>query len=163
VETRPVWQDEAMNFDDLKLILVPTDFSKSSEIALRAALQLAQTFHAAIEIFHVEIDPTLMLPPPADTISLPVRFEAVLANTAERMESVVAEVRKTGVTCTSATEFGRSHAAIVERARLTNAGLIVLGSHGRHGLAHALLGSVAEKVVQHAPCAVLVVPVSAPA
>ncbi|HEX3696162.1 MAG TPA: universal stress protein [Polyangia bacterium] len=152
-----------MNFDDLKLILVPTDFSGSSEIALRAAIRLAQIFHAAIEIFHVEIDPTLMLPPPADTISFPIRFETVLANTAERLEGVVAEVRKTGVNCTSATEFGRSHAAIVERARLANAGLIVLGSHGRHGLARALLGSVAEKVVQHAPCAVLVVPVSSPA
>jgi universal stress protein A len=150
-----------MNFDNLKLILVPTDFSESSETALRTAIRLAQTFHAAIEVFHVEIDPSLVLPPPADTITIPLLFEKVLAHTAERLEQIVAEVRKAGVTCTSAAELGKSHTAIVERARLAKADLIVLGSHGRHGLSHALLGSVAEKVVQHAPCAVLVVPVVA--
>jgi universal stress protein A len=147
-----------MNFDDLKLILVPTDLSESADTALRAAVRLAQTFHAAIEVFHVEIDPTLLLPPPVDAISIPLLFDKVLANTAERLERLVAEVRKAGVTCTSAAEFGKSHAAIVERARLAGAGLIVLGSHGKQGLSHLLLGSVAEKVVQHAPCAVLVIP-----
>ena len=148
-----------MNFDDLKNILVPTDFSASSEAALRAAIQLARIFDAAIEVFHVDIDPALVLPPPVDTISIPLLFEKVLASTAERLERIVGEVQKAGITCTSASEFGRSHSAIVERARLGGAGLIVLGSHGRHGFSHALLGSVAEKVVQHAPCAVLVIPV----
>jgi nucleotide-binding universal stress UspA family protein len=150
-----------MNFDDLKLILVPTDFSASSEIALRAAIRLAQTFHAAIEVFHVELDPSFVLPPPADAISIPLVFEKALAHTAEGLERLVAQVRQAGVACTSASEVGRSHTAIVERARLTKADLIVIGSHGRHGLSHALLGSVAEKVVQHAPCAVLVVPIAA--
>ena len=92
--------------------------------------------------------------------AVPVLFERVLANTAERLESLVADVRKAGVTCSSAEEMGRSHTAIVERAQLAGAGLIVMGSHGRHGLSRALLGSVAEKVVEHAPCAVLVVPAS---
>ena len=149
-----------MNFDELELILVPTDFSESSEAALRSAVRLAQTFHAAIEVFHVEIDPSLVLPPPMDAVTIPLVFEKVIAQTAERLERIVGEVRRAGVTCTSASELGRSHTAIVERARLAHAGLIVIGSHGRHGLGHALLGSVAEKVVQHAPCAVLVVPSS---
>ncbi len=149
-----------MDFDSLKLILVATDFSEPSAAALRAATQLAQAFHAAIEIFHVEIDPTLVLPPPAGAISMPTLFERVLERTADRLEGLVAEVRKAGVTCSSASELGRSHTAIVERARLVGAGLVVIGTHGRHGLSHALLGSVAEKVVEHAPCAVLVVPVS---
>jgi universal stress protein A len=147
-----------MTFDDLKLILVPTDFSEASELALRAAIRLAQTFHAAIEVFHVDIDPALLLPPPLDAISMPVLFEHVLAETADRLERITGEVRKAGVTGTSFDQVGRSHTAIVERARLVSAGLIVIGSHGRHGLTRALLGSVAEKVVQHAPCAVLVVP-----
>ena len=147
-----------MNFDTLKLILVPTDFSESSEVALGAAIRLAQTFHAAIEVFHVDIDPALVLPPPFDTITMPRLFERVLERTAARLEQVVTEVRKAGVTCSSAEELGRSFDAIVERARLADAGLIVMGSHGRHALGHALLGSVAEKVVEHAPCAVLVVP-----
>jgi nucleotide-binding universal stress UspA family protein len=149
-----------MDFDSLKLILVASDFSEPSAAALRAAVRLAQAFHAAIEIFHVEVDPTLMLPPPAGAISMPALFERVLERTADRLEELVAEVRKAGVTCSSASELGRSHTAIVERARLVGAGLIVIGTHGRHGLSHALLGSVAEKVVEHAPCGVLVVPVS---
>jgi nucleotide-binding universal stress UspA family protein len=150
-----------MNFDDLKLIVVPTDFSESSEAALRAAIRMAQTFHASIEVFHVDIDPSLMLPPPGDILSVPFVFERVLAGAAERLESIVGEVRQAGVPCTSASEFGRSHTTIVEHARRSGAGLIVMGSHGRHGLSHALLGSVAEKVVKFAPCAVLVVPVAA--
>ena len=149
-----------MDLDALKLILVPTDFSEVSAAALQVAVRLAQTFHSAIEVFHVDIDPTLVLPPPLGAISMPVLFERVLAGTDERLERLVAEVRKFGVACSSAEELGRSHTAIVERAHLVGAGLIVMGSHGRHGLSHALLGSVAEKVVEHASCAVLVVPVS---
>lgn len=147
-----------MNFADLKLILVPTDFSDASEAALRAAVQLSLTFHTAIEVFHVDIDPALVLPPPVGLVSVPFLFERVLGEAAERLERIVAEVRQAGVTCSSAEELGRSHSAIVERARLASAGLIVMGSHPRHGLTHVLLGSVAEKVVQHAPCPVLVVP-----
>jgi universal stress protein A len=152
-----------MDFADLKLILVPTDFSEASGAALRTAVQLARTFHAGIEVFHVDIDPSLVLPPPADVVSIPLLFERVLRSTAERLERIVVEVRQAGVTCSSAEELGRSHTAIVERAQISGAGLIVMGSHARHGLSHALLGSVAEKVVQHARCAVLVVPTSPPA
>jgi nucleotide-binding universal stress UspA family protein len=148
-----------MNFADLKLILVPTDFSASSEVALRAAVQFAKAFHADIEVFHVDVDPSIVLPPPLDTLTLPRLFERVVAETSTRLEAVVAEVRKAGVTCTSAEEFGRSYAAIVERARVAKAGLIVMGHHGPH----ALFAGVAEKVVQHAPCAVLVVPGAPPA
>ena len=152
-----------MNLDDLKLILVPTDFSEASAVALRTAIRLAQTFHAAIEVFHVNIDPSLVLPPPADVVMRPAAFERVLAENAEKLEQVVAEVRQAGVTCTSTSEVGRSYPAIVEQARRSHAGLIVMGTHGRHGLSHAVLGSVAEKVVEYSPCPILVVPSASPA
>ncbi len=152
-----------MALDELKLILVPTDFSPASAVAVRAAVRLAQLFGAAIKVFHVNIDPSLVLPPPADAFSFPGAFERVLADTADKLERVVAEVRAVGVICTSSSDLGRSYAAIVEEARRSGAGLIVMGSHGRHGLSHALVGSVAEKVVEHAPCPVLIVPVPLPA
>jgi nucleotide-binding universal stress UspA family protein len=155
-----LWEGAGVDLDALKLILVPTDFSEVSAAALRVAVRLAQTFHAAIEVFHVDIDPTLVLPPPLGAISMPRVFERVLASTAKDLERIVAEVRESGVTCSSAEELGKSHTAIVERAKVVGAGLIVMGSHGRHGFGRALLGSVAEKVVEHAPCGVLVVPVS---
>jgi nucleotide-binding universal stress UspA family protein len=162
VNTARLWQAAVVDLDALKLILVPTDFSEVSATALQVAVKLAQTFHAAIEVFHVDIDPTLVLPPPLGAVSRPVLFERVLASTFDRLDRLVAEVRKSGVTCSSAEDLGRSHTAIVERARLAGAGLIVMGSHGKRGLRHVLLGSAAEKVVEHAPCAVLVVPVSSP-
>ena len=147
-----------MNFDELKLILVPTDFSEPSSVALRTAVRLAQMLHVAIEVLHVDLDPSLVLPPPGDIIAMPIAVESALAGAAERLERTVAEVRQAGVACSGASESGRTHTAIVEHAARIGAGLIIMGSHGRHGFGHLLLGSVAEKVVANAPCAVLVVP-----
>jgi nucleotide-binding universal stress UspA family protein len=147
-----------MNLDELKLILVPTDFSESSANALRVAVQLAQKLRASIAVFHVDIDPTVVLPPPGDVLAVPLVFERIQAQAEERLQSAADEVRRAGVTCTTASELGRTHTTIVEQARRVGAGLIVMGSHARHGLGHALLGSVAERVIRHAPCPVLVVP-----
>ncbi len=148
-----------MKLDDLKLILVPTDFSEASEVALNAAVSLAQTFHAAIEILHVDLNPVLVLPPPGDVFAMPIVMEGLMSRAAEKVERIVTEVREKKVVCNGASEMGRTYTSIVEHAIRIGAGLIVMGSHGRHGLGHLLLGGVAEKVVQHAPCAVLVVPV----
>jgi nucleotide-binding universal stress UspA family protein len=133
---------------------------QASAVALNAAITLARTFHVPIEILHVDLDPTLILPPPVDVIAMPVRTVNAMAHAAEQLERTVAEVREENVDCMGASESGRTHAAIVEHAVRIGAGLIVMGSHGRHGLGHFLLGSVAEKVVENAPCAVLVVPVA---
>lgn len=147
-----------MSLDNLKLILVPTDFSEASAAAIRAAVRLAQVFHASIEVFHVDPDPTLLLPPPADVVSRPIAFERVVAGTAEKLDRVVAEVRQAGVPCTKVSEFGRSYTSIIEQARRSGAGLVVMGTHGRHGLSRALIGSVAEKVIEHGQGPVLVIP-----
>ena len=149
-----------MKLDDLKLILVPTDFSEASTLALNTAVSLAKSFHTAIEILHVDLDPTTILPPPIDVMAMPVMTVKAMTQAAEELSRTVAEVRATNIDCTGASASGRTHTAIVEHAVRVGAGLIVMGSHGRHGLEHFLLGSVAEKVVANAPCAVLVVPVA---
>ena len=150
-----------MNLDNLNLILVPTDFSEPSANALRVAVQLAQKLRTSIEVFHVDIDPTVVLPPPGDVLAVPMVFERIQAQAEARLQSAADEVRRAGVVCTTASELGRTHTTIIEQARRVGAGLIVMGSHARHGLGHALLGSVAEKVIRHAPCPVLVVPAPA--
>ena len=150
-----------MNLDNLNLILVPTDFSEPSANALRVAVQLAQKLRTSIEVFHVDIDPTVVLPPPGDVLAVPMVFERIQAQAEARLQSAAEEVRRAGVVCTTASELGRTHTTIIEQARRVGAGLIVMGSHARHGLGHALLGSVAEKVIRHAPCPVLVVPAPA--
>jgi nucleotide-binding universal stress UspA family protein len=64
-----------------------------------------------------------------------------------------------GVACRTKMVEGLPATEIVQRAREIGADLIVIGTHGRRGIAHVVLGSVAERVVQHAPCPVLTVPV----
>ena len=67
-------------------------------------------------------------------------------------------VKDAGVTVTTTTLSGRAAPEIVAHAKKTGVDLIVMGTHGRSGFQHALLGSVAERVVHHSPCPVLVVP-----
>ncbi len=152
-----------MKLDDLKLILVPTDFSEASDEAVTAAVTLAQMFHAGIEVLHVDLNSAFVLPPPGDVLMMPIVIQNAMARAGENLERTVADIRAKNIVCTRASEVGRTDTAIVDHAQRIGAGLIVMGSHGRHGLGHLLLGSVAEKVVQHAPCAVLIIPVAAPA
>ena len=147
-----------MSFHDLKLILVPTDFGPTSEAALEVAIDLGRLTSAALEILHVNTEAIWVVPPPGDVLPAPIDLAAVLTESALQLEAVVARVRAAGLTCTGASETGRTDAEIVDYARKRRAGMIVVGSHGRHGLSHALMGSVAEKVVRRAPCPVLVVP-----
>jgi nucleotide-binding universal stress UspA family protein len=121
-------------------------------------MDLARIFHAAIEILHVDLDLALVVPPPGDVIALPMAMQGMRTDAAEKLERTVSEVREQNIQCTGASESGRTYTAIVDHAARIGAGLIVMGSHGRHGLGHLLLGSVAEKVVQNAPCPVLVIP-----
>lgn len=143
---------------DVKNILVPTDFTEPSEHALSLAIELAQLLGASIEVVHVLIDPTMVVPPPGDIMAIPIDVTRAVATATERLEAAVARVSAAGIPATGVSESGRTHTEIVEHARKIGAGLIVMGTHGRHGIGHALLGSVAEKVVQNASCPVLVVP-----
>ena len=147
-----------MAFNDLKLILVPTDFGPASDQALEVAIDLGRLTHASLEVLHVNSEAIWVVPPPGELLPAPVDLAAVLAQSSDQLGAVVARVRAAGLTCTGASAAGRTDAEIVDYARKRNVGMIVVGSHGRHGISHAIMGSVAEKVVRHAPCPVLVVP-----
>jgi universal stress protein A len=142
----------------LKRILVPTDFSDPSQEALETAVSFARMFGATLDLVHVALEVTYPVPPPIDVASLPIDIGPALDRSAAGLAAAEARVREAGVACESATLVGRADQEIVTRARTTGAQLIIMGTHGRSGLAHALLGSNAERVVQHAPCPVLIVP-----
>jgi universal stress protein A len=142
----------------LKRILVPTDFSDPSQEALTTAMAFARMFGATLDLVHVAVEVAYPLPPPIDMASFPLGIDSALDRAAAGLAVEEARVRDAGIICESATLVGRADQEIVTRARETAADLIVMGTHGRSGLAHALLGSNAARVIQHSPCPVLIVP-----
>jgi nucleotide-binding universal stress UspA family protein len=140
-------------------ILVPTDFSDPSTEALDTAVAFAKLSQATLDLVHVAVEPTYVLPPPVDVAPVaPIDLGAIMTRVNDSLAAEEARVREAGVACESAVMVGKPDAEIVARASSTGAQLIVMGTHGRSGLAHALLGSIAERVVQHSPCPVLIVP-----
>jgi nucleotide-binding universal stress UspA family protein len=141
----------------IKRIVVATDFSDGSDAAMERAFSLARTLGAVVDLVHV-LDPTMLIAP-ASLGSVPLGdIEAVNDQIDRALEDRAARGRAAGVVCQSDSIDGFPPREIVRHARKTGADLIVLGTHGRTGLVHALMGSVAERVVQRATCPVLVIP-----
>jgi nucleotide-binding universal stress UspA family protein len=147
-----------MDLRSVKRILVPTDFSDPSAEALGTAIALAKEAGAAVDLVHVAVEASFALPPPIDVATVPIDMARVMERVTDGLRVEEARVRAAGLHCETAMLVGRPDAEIVARATATGAELIVMGTHGRSGLAHALLGSVAERVVQHSLCPVLIVP-----
>jgi nucleotide-binding universal stress UspA family protein len=138
----------------LSRILLPTDLSECSGHALPYAVELASAFSAQLHIVYV-ID-THWLGALAGA-EFPGQIEAGLARTREAGEKALATLRAELCTVDVRTCIlaGAPHLELVEYARRHEIDLIVMATHGRTRLAHALIGSVAEKTVQMAPCPVL--------
>jgi len=143
---------------DLQRILVPTDFSKSSENALRYAVAFVEKFGAQLSLLHVVQDMTWFIPEAilvAPAAIPPVEQFHTAALTA--LERVIKGLNLPGIKTKADVRQGVPFQTIIEFAREQNIDLIVMGTHGHTGLAHMLMGSTAEKVVRKAPCPVLTV------
>ncbi|HEX3695342.1 MAG TPA: universal stress protein [Polyangia bacterium] len=147
-----------MDPKSVKRILVPLDFSASSDEALSTAIAFARAFSARLELVHVIVEPIYPLPAPLEVVTLPVDIERIYAEVEKQITFALGRVREAGVSGDKVILNGRPHVEIVSHAEKIAADLIVIGSHGRSGFSHALLGSVAERVVHRARCPVLVVP-----
>jgi nucleotide-binding universal stress UspA family protein len=139
------------------VLLVATDFSPVSDVALDRAIELARGLSAEIEVLHVHKVTTTSMPPTLDMVPIPPSSKEV-SQGEEALADRVARVREAGVTCEGESRFGRPEDEIVRRAVERQARLIVLGSHGASTLRHVLLGSVTESVLADAPCPLVVVP-----
>lgn len=137
-------------------ILVPVDFSETSNFALDYAIDMATKLGASVTVMHAFELPIYGFPDDALVASAEVAPGIVNGST-QALAATLADRKKSGVTLESALRQGPADKEIVDLARLAGADLIVMGTHGRRGLARALLGSVAEKVVRTAPCPVLTV------
>lgn len=136
-----------------KKILVPTDGSEPSNAALQEALILAKAFDSAVRIAYVWEPMSYIL------MEGPVDLSAAMRRGGERiLEGAAAKARDAGFSVeTTLVEAAdrRIPAAIVEEAVRSQSDLIVMGTHGRHGFEHLVLGSVAEGVVRRATVPVL--------
>lgn len=134
-------------------ILVPHDFSETSAVAVRYAVALARTFGAGLHFLHVESVALFPMDPP-----FPLGLEeAVDVAARERLLAIVSPAEQAALQPRFITRTGVPAVEIVRYASEADADLIVMGTHGRGLIAHALLGSVAEQVVRTAPCPVLTV------
>jgi nucleotide-binding universal stress UspA family protein len=144
---------------EIRTILVPTDFSECSLEAMRYAMGLAEMLVSRVVFLHV-------VEPPAYALELTGSYPGfepdVTKKLAEMMHDWVEQVKVKGIAVEWHIEMGSSFAEIRDAVARYNADLIVMGTHGRTGVGHLLLGSVAERVVQHAPCPVLTVKATKP-
>jgi len=148
----------------LRRILLPTDFSDCSRIAQKQACALADEFGAELHTLHVLQDLATMIPEPGSALSLPQNFLLDLKDSAEKaLDGLLPAEWSQSHTVKRATRIGGAATEIVKYAHEHEIDLIVMGTHGRGTLAHLFLGSVAERVVQHAGCPVLTVPGHKPA
>jgi universal stress protein A len=138
-------------------ILVATDFSEASGTALTFAKTLAERFDASLHVLHVLEDPYVTSAFAADVYSPPPAGlrEAWLKNAESTIDTLVTPAERIAFHATTEVVFGPIATTIVERAAAIGANLIVMGTHGRGGVAHLLMGSVAERVVRIAHCPVL--------
>jgi universal stress protein A len=136
-------------------ILCPIDFSETSRVALQEAAGLAQRFGAELTLLHVHEPPG----PASETlVSPPELFEQAVREMERKLASWKAEAeRLSSTTVHTAVVSGPVAAETLRFARENGFDLLVMGTHGRSGLRHLVIGSVAEKVIREAHCPVLVV------
>ena len=143
-----------MSTVSVKKILVPTDFSDSSQEAVDYAVSLAQPFKAQVFFLHVMEPPAYGLDFTLTHPGVPVEVKQKLTETIKRS---VEKTKKLGINAEGHFVVGVPYAEIINAAKKHKADLIVMGTHGRTGLTHFWLGSTAERVIQNAHCPVLTV------
>jgi nucleotide-binding universal stress UspA family protein len=141
---------------DVRRILVPVDFSEHAEYVMEWASHLALE-HAShlilLHVYHLPVEFQQL-----EGAYLPPDFWANVKKEADQtLGRYAGELRKKGLDVEAVVREGYPATAIVDEAASQNVDLIVIGTHGLSGLKHLLLGSIAERVVQKAPCPVLAV------
>jgi nucleotide-binding universal stress UspA family protein len=144
-------------------ILVPTDFSRHSSAAIDAAADLSRRYEASVTLAYV-FEPVTYALPEGHVMQSPPQLDEMRSAFEQRLAQAMIEAETAGaLRVQSKLLTGPVATEISDFAEKGDFDLIVMGTHGRTGLRHLVLGSVAEKVVRTAPCAVLTVRVREPA
>lgn len=144
---------------EIRTILAPTDFSQHAEAALRYAFGLAERLGASVHLLHAL--PEVVAPVGPEPMLVPTLPPEYYAESETRSLDALNRIAHDGwgrpPEVHSAVRWGNAVDAIVGYARDQAIDLIVIATHGRTGLGHVLLGSVAERIVREAPCPVLTI------
>jgi nucleotide-binding universal stress UspA family protein len=142
---------------NFKNIIVPTDFSELSESSFAPALDIAKRYGAKIHLTYV-LEKT---PPFLAMRSLDVTEDEVMKNmeqnAKEQLEEMIKKFGDSEVEIIPVLRKGLDYEEIVAYSKEIQSELIVIATHGRTGIMHTLLGSVAQKVIRYAKCPVLVI------
>jgi universal stress protein A len=142
---------------EFKKLLVPVDFSAHSTEATRTASDLARRFDASITLVHV-YDPLIYAFPDGMATAPDVNLERLFAALKTQLDATRQLALESGASRVDTRLLqGTVAGEIVELARRGEFDLIVMGTHGRTGMAHVIIGSIAERVLRLAPCPVLTV------
>lgn len=136
-------------------ILVPTDFSEYADYALDYAITLAQKLQARLTLLHA-MDTTPLEVAESATQRSPSYWEDFESDMEQRLEVSLRRIHDAGLQGETCIVHGVPFQSIIDTAQDQGADLIIMSTHGRTGLTHVLMGSVAEKVIRLAPCPVLV-------
>jgi len=142
----------------IRTILVPVDFSDCSLAGLTYAVRFAKEMGARIIVLHVTDLGPVMMTTGSGEFHLPTYTQAARRRCADEMQAFLDRVDFDGIPVDTSAVAGYCPAAIHEAAAQQGADFIIISTHGRTGLRHALLGSIAEGTVRRAGCPVLVVP-----
>ncbi len=144
-----------------KTILVPHDFSSCANHAAALARDVAKLHGARVVLLHVAELPPMLGPGAAvvpDEGGAPINVKDYAMRSAEsHLEDLANRLRTDGVEVSTVARTGNVASEVADCAKREGADLIVMGTHGRTGLAHVVLGSVTEKVVRHSMVPVLTV------
>jgi nucleotide-binding universal stress UspA family protein len=141
----------------LRRILLPTDFSDHAGKALKYACAFTEQFDAELHLLHVLETHVSTAPQFGMGLALSTQIQESRQATEKALNELVVPDWAAGRNVVRATSEGPAFVGIIRYARENDIDMIVLGTHGRSGLPHMLMGSVAERVVRKAPCPVLTV------
>lgn len=142
---------------ELKRILLPTDFSDNASVATRYACGLAERFSAELHLLHAIVSHPAATPEFIGGLALSSYVKESRAAVEAALGEVLDPDWEQGRSVVRTIVDGAPFLEIIHYARDNAIDLIVMGTHGRSGLPHIILGSVAERVVRKAPCPVLTV------
>ncbi len=139
-----------------KTILVPTDFGEVSDAAIDLAIDYARAFGGEVVLLHAYDMPIIGFPDGALVATADIATR-ILESAQMGLERQITSRDNRGVTVRGILKQGETYEMINEAAEELGAGLIVMGTHGRRGIARALIGSVTEKIVRTAKVPVMTV------